>query len=201
MDQLTNSQLSDTETETDDVLTATSTMSLAEFSYVKNIDLTEEALEFMSDETAYYDIIKSYTKEKLSLFICVSGLVAAGAYYDSEGTVQEYFRNNDNSDKQFISIQGWYNDFYGEPVSIDRVLNNVFIGEDLVPLWKVLEDSNDIHEDNAEEDNAEEDNAEEDDLDQYITPSTKFMVYVLASFSLLIISVNIFGFIAMLSFN
>lgn len=191
MDQLTNSQLSDTETETDDVLTATSTMSLAEFSYVKNIDLTEEALEFMSDEIAYYDIIKSYTKEKLSLFICVSGLVAAGAYYDSEGTVQEYFRNNDNSDKQFISIQGWYNDFYGEPVSIDRVLNNVFIGEDLVPLWKVLEDSNDIHEDNAEE----------DDLDQYITPSTKFMVYVLASFSLLIISVNIFGFIAMLSFN
>jgi len=197
--ELTNDELS--VSNTDDVLTA-STLSLMEFSYIKNIDLTEEALQFMSDETAYYDIIKSYTSEKLSLFICVSGLVTAGAYYDSEGIVQEYFRNNDNSDKQFISIQGWYNDYYGEPVCIDKVLNNVFIGEDLVPLWKVLEHSSEVSEEEEEENenngNDMDKDEDEDNFSEYKTPSNKCMVYVLASFSFLIIALNIFGSISML---
>ena len=126
----------------DDAPTASSTINLESFSYVKNSnDLTEFALDFANDEMPYYNDIKSYTTDnKIALFICVNGLVSVGSYYESSGEVQEYFRNNDNSDKKFLSIHSWYNDYYGEPVSVDKVLDNVFIGEDLIPLWKVLED-------------------------------------------------------------
>ena len=107
----------------------------------------------MHDEIQYYSTIQSYTNEtKVTLFICVSGLVSAGGYYDADGTVYEYFRSNDTSEKKFTSIQEWYNDFCGEATRIDKVLNELFIGEDLVPLWKVLVDE--MEEDcNSEEEN------------------------------------------------
>lgn len=128
--------------EVDDAPTYTSTINSEPFSYIRNSnDLTEFALDFAENELPYYDDIKSYTTDnKISLFICVNGLVSVGSYYESSGEVLEFIRNNDNSDKKFLSIQSWYNDYYGEPVSIDKVLDNVFIGEDLIPLWKVLED-------------------------------------------------------------
>jgi hypothetical protein len=128
--------------EADHFPTYTSTINSEPFSYIRNSnDLTEFALDFAENELPYYDDIKSYTTDnKISLFICVNGLVSVGSYYESSGEVLEFIRNNDNSDKKFLSINSWYNDYYGEAVSIDKVLDNVFIGEDLIPLWKVLED-------------------------------------------------------------
>lgn len=120
---------------------STSTIESTTFTYEKDgKDLTDYALDFMENEINYYSTIQSYTKDKVALFICVAGIVSAAAYYESDGTVQEYFRNNDASEKKFESIQEWHNEFYGEVVTIDKHLNNVFIGEDLVPLWKVLVD-------------------------------------------------------------
>ena len=130
-----------TSVEHNDELSSTSTIESTSFTYEKdNKDLTDYALDFMENEIDYYSTIQSYTKDKVALFICVSGIVSAGAYYESDGIVQEYFRNNDASEKKFNSIQEWHNEFYGEVVTIDKHLNNVFIGEDLVPLWKILID-------------------------------------------------------------
>ena len=120
------------------------------FTYIKdNNDLTDYAIDFKHNETHHYNNIQSYTEDKVSLFICVNGIVSAGGYYESDGTLQEYIRSNDSSEKKFTSIQEWYNDFCGEAATIDKVLNEVFIGEDLVPLWKVLVDE--MEEDWAEE--------------------------------------------------
>ena len=187
----------ETNSHVDDAPTATSTAGSVQFSYVKSIDLTEEALEFMDDETAYYDIIKSYTREdKVALFICVGGLISVGAYYESDGTLNEYFRANDASEKQFISIQGWYNDFYGEPVSVDKVLNNVFIGEDLVPLWKVLEDSH-------EADEAEEESVIEavEIVPHHVDRVSSYMVFLVTYLTVGISFMTIFGIIAVSLLN
>ena len=116
-------------------------------------DLVQYALDFMDDEVQYYDIIKSYTsEEEVSLFICKRGLICAHAVYYSDGSVRELSRNDlvhvapiedwqngyDNS-VYFSAIQDWYNHYNGESTSVFNTVNNVFIGEDLVPLWKVLE--------------------------------------------------------------
>ena len=119
-------------------------------------DLVQYALDFMDDEVQYYDIIKSYTHEKdISLFICKSGLICAHAIYYGDGSLREVSRNDtvhvtpfspiedwqkgyDNS-IYYSAIQDWYNHYNGESTSVFNTVNNVFIGEDLVPLWKVLE--------------------------------------------------------------
>ena len=101
-------------------------------------DLTDYALDFVDNEELYYNTIRSYTNEKkVTLFICVNGLVSASGYYHPETGIEEFYRINPTQNK-FSSIREWYNDFYGEAASINKLLNNVFIGEDLVPLWKVL---------------------------------------------------------------
>lgn len=116
---------------------------VSDLEYIKNdIDLTPYALQFVYDEISFYDIIQSYTSEqKVALFICINGLVSSGAYYEANGGLVEYFRYEELSDKQFLTIKDWYAHFNNGQTTVDKVLNNVFIGEDLVPLWKVLEDS------------------------------------------------------------
>lgn len=123
--------------------TVTNVSESESFSYKKDgLDLTSYALDFVTNENDYNTLISSYTTENLvALFICVEGLVTCAGYYHKNGEVEEYIRNNEPSDKKFNSISEWYNDYYGEPVTINKMLNNVFIGEDLVPLWKVLVDA------------------------------------------------------------
>lgn len=123
--------------------TVTNVSESESFSYEKDgLDLTSYALDFVTNENDYNTLISSYTTENLvALFICVEGLVTCAGYYHKNGEVEEYIRNNEPSDKKFNSISEWYNDYYGEPVTINKMLNNVFIGEDLVPLWKVLVDA------------------------------------------------------------
>lgn len=138
--------------------TVTNVSESESFSYEKDgLDLTSYALDFVTNENDYNTLISSYTTENLvALFICVEGLVTCGGYYHKNGEIEEYIRNNEPSEKKFNSISEWYNDYYGEPVTINKMLNNVFIGEDLVPLWKVLVDAS--NQDKAEEEINKEDN-------------------------------------------
>jgi len=123
--------------------TVTNVSESESFTYEKDgLDLTSYALDFVTNENEYNTLISSYTTENLvALFICVEGLVTCAGYYHKNGELEEYIRNNEPSEKKFNSISEWYNDYYGEPVTINKMLNNVFIGEDLVPLWKVLVDA------------------------------------------------------------
>lgn len=134
---------------------ATNVSESESFSYEKDgLNLTSYALDFITNENEYNTLISSYTTENLvALFICVEGLVTCSGYYHKNGEVEEYIRNNEPSDKKFNSISEWYNDYYGEPTTINKMLNNVFIGEDLVPLWKVLVDASNQDKEEEEEDN------------------------------------------------
>jgi hypothetical protein len=138
--------------------TATNVSESESFTYEKDgLDLTSYALDFITNENEYNTLISSYTTENLvALFICVEGLVTCAGYYHKNGELEEYIRNNEPSDKKFNSISEWYNDYYGEPTTINKMLNNVFIGEDLVPLWKVLVDAS--NQDKEEEEINKEDN-------------------------------------------
>jgi hypothetical protein len=174
--ELSSSQLTDLSgSHVDDAPTASLSSSSLEFSYIKDSnDLTYYALDFMNDELSYYPIIKSYTHdEKIALFICINGLVNVGAYYADNGVISEYFRNNDTSEKEFMSIEEWCNDYYGEVAGIDKVLNNVFIGEDLVPLWKIL-----VDEKESEENVDESDVEEEEHTNVNVYYSHGFVAYI-----------------------
>lgn len=177
---LTYSQLKDKNSEL-----STSIVHSQEFSYIKDSnDLTDYALDFQNDELSYYHTIKSYTSdENMALFICVNGLISAGAYYTSDGIINEYFRNNEPSEKKFTSVKDWYNDYYGEVVTIDKLLNNVFIGEDLVPLWRVLLD---------EKESNDYENEDDENFGKHMNEyMTLFTVYT----SLTVLFISIFGLI------
>jgi hypothetical protein len=194
------------EVETDNEATVTATETVTETATVTETttqpiplrqDLVQYALDFMDDEVQYYDIIKSYTSEKdISLFICKSGLICAHAVYYSDGSLREVSRNDtvhvspfspfedwqkgyDNS-IYYSAIQDWYNHYNGESTSVFNTVNNVFIGEDLVPLWKVLEVYKDEQEVKVEQPHVEED-------DEDTTMNTLCLLYT--SVSLLFASI------------
>lgn len=174
--------------------TATNVSESETFSYVKDgIDLTTYALDFLCSEIDYNTLINSYTTENpVSLFICVDGLVTCGGYYHANGEVEEYIRNNEPSEKKFISIGEWYDNYYGESVTINKTLNNVFIGEDLVPLWKVLVDAS--NEDKAEE---EFNNIKEDKEDKEDNLNDPKHINLISSIS---ITLSIFSFVLGIGF-
>ena len=118
----------------------TSTMDETRIVYVKNdVDYSEFALDFLSDEVSYFPYIQSYTTEEdVMLFIRENGIVAKCANIDKDGSLIELETETD-----YVSIVEWVSTYKGEAAPIDYVLDNVFIGEDLVPLWKVLVDVKD----------------------------------------------------------
>lgn len=122
--------------------TVTATPVEDKFTYVRNnLELADYAIDFLEDETNYYNIIKSYTTEKrVALFILVNGLVSAAAHFDKDGSIHEYLRN-DTPHKVFRSIHDWLNDFFDNSVSVNKILDSVHIGEDLVPIWMALIDA------------------------------------------------------------
>jgi len=134
----------------------TSTLNETPFVYVKNdVDYSDYALHFLSNELSYFAYIKSYTTEEdVMLFIRENGLVAKSAKLDKSGTLTELETEN-----EFVSIIDWVSAYKGEAAAIDYVLDNVYIGEDLVPLWKVLEDV-------KEDDDADKEEEEEDAIDK-----------------------------------
>ena len=132
----------------------TSTLNETPFVYIKNdVDYSDYALHFLSHELTYFTYIQSYTTEEdVMLFICENGLVAKSAKFDKSGALTELETEN-----EFVSIIDWVSAYKGEAAAINYVLDNVYIGEDLVPLWKVLED---VKEDDEIED---EPNTKEDE--------------------------------------
>jgi hypothetical protein len=112
------------------------------FTYVKNnVELANYAIDFLEDESCYYNIMQSYTTEKkVALFILVNGLVCAAGHYYRDGSVHEYLRN-DTPHKVFPSISHWLNDYFDNTVSVTKILDSVHIGEDLVPIWMALIDA------------------------------------------------------------
>ena len=115
----------------------TSTLNETPFVYIKNdVDYSDYALHFLSHELTYFTYIQSYTTEEdVMLFICENGLVAKSGKFDKSGALTELETEN-----EFVSIIDWVSAYKGEAAAINYVLDNVYIGEDLVPLWKVLED-------------------------------------------------------------
>lgn len=151
-----------------------------EFTYLRNnTDLTNYALDFMEDETSYYDNMKSYTTEaQVSLFILDNGIVSAGAYFESDGTVDEYLRN-DAPHKLYPSIRDWVNDYYNSNVSITKIIDSLHIGEDLVPIWMVLLDAKENYDNNL-------------DYTNMIIPNDKKFTYVaLALFSVIVVVASV----------
>jgi hypothetical protein len=133
----------------------TSTLNEKPFMYVKNdVDYSDYALHFVSNELDYFTYIQSYTTEDdVMLFICENGLVAKSAKFDKSGALTEV-----ETETEFVSIIDWVSAYKGEAAAIDYVLDNVYIGEDLVPLWKVLEDVKDEDDIETEYNAKEEEN-------------------------------------------
>ena len=153
----------------------TSTVNETPFVYVKNdVDYSDYALHFLSDELSYFTYIQSYTTEEdVMLFICENGLVAKTAKFDESGIVTELETEND-----FVSIIDWVSAYKGEAAAVDYALDNVYIGEDLVPLWKVLVDVKE--DDNIEDEyNAKEEEEEENIVVNEIIPFYPFQKQII----------------------
>jgi hypothetical protein len=151
-----------------------------EFTYLRNnTDLTNYALDFMEDEASYYNSMKSYTTEgEVSLFILDNGIVSAAAHFESDGTVDEYLRN-DAPHKLYHSIRDWVNDYYNSNVSITKIIDSLHIGEDLVPIWMVLLDAKESYDTNLDSNNT-------------IIPNDKKFTYVaLALFGVIVLVASV----------
>lgn len=151
-----------------------------EFTYLRNnTDLTNYALDFMEDEASYYNSMKSYTTEgEVSLFILDNGIVSAAAHFESDGTVDEYLRN-DAPHKLYHSIRDWVNDYYNSNVSITKIIDSLHIGEDLVPIWMVLLDAKESYDTNLDSNNT-------------VIPNDKKFTYVaLALFGVIVLVASV----------
>jgi len=108
---------------------------------IENIDYSAYAKEFIEDDKEYYEIIKSYTSEyTVILSIQIDGNICSISDYNKDGSVTEFIRNDIAYDdcKEFKSIVEWVSDYYGKILTAQSILNNVYIGEGNIPLWKVL---------------------------------------------------------------
>lgn len=116
--------------------------------YVKNnVDYSDYALDIIENELTYYDYIKSYTTDNdVVLFICEHGIVVKSGTYDNTGKLTD-----NETNKEFDTIVDWLIDYKGHNLAFEYLFDNLFIGEDLVPFWKILVDL-------KEEDDANEDN-------------------------------------------
>ena len=161
---------------------------ISKFDFVKNnVNYTDYAEDFLENERVYFDIIQSYTTEKLvGLTIRLNDTNCSIAQYSEDGLVKEYFRNDIsyNEVKEFSSIWSWVNDYYGETVTAHCLLNSVYIGENNVPIWKILVDANE--EDNDDEYGKDD---KEDKYDDPLSPPILVLMFVLMLFVCGIITV------------
>ena len=111
---------------------------LSQSSYIKDdLNLCNYVENFMNNEAPYFDYIKSYcVGDQVELFIQTE----SAAHFENEQLI-ETLRNNEIVNNTHTSIQNWVYDYYGETISNRKLMDNVFIGVNKVPLWKVLVDS------------------------------------------------------------
>lgn len=157
-------------TETSEIMEPTETSSSIEstpFVYKKDdVDYSDYAIDFLSNEISYYDYIESYNTEKdILLFIKQDDIVVKIAKLDKSGSIYELIENSpDEIVKEYVSIIDWVSAYKREAAAIDYILDNVYIGENLVPLWRVIVDAKNENHLEENKDNLLEINIITDDM-------------------------------------
>jgi hypothetical protein len=141
--------------------------------YIKDgYDYTTYAENFAHDEYSFYNIIKSYSSgSTITLSLKINSTVLSLSNLSENGMVTEYLRNDEAVNNTFNTIFAWVKNYYESQKDVAYVLDNVYIGDDDVHLWNVLDDMKasddeiveDELQDKAEEDELQ-DKAEEDEL-------------------------------------
>ena len=124
-------------------------------SYIKDdLDLCHYIENFMNNEAAYFEFIQSYCLgDQVELYIQTESTV----HYENNKLI-ETLRNSEVVNISHDTIQNWVYDYYGEIISNRKLMDNVFIGVNKVPLWKILVDS--VEEDSMVEQEKEEEEEE-----------------------------------------
>ena len=132
--------------------------------YIKDgYDYTKYAEDFAHDEYSFYNIIKSYcTGSSILLSLKINNTVLSLSNLSENGMVTEFLRNDEAVNNTFNTIFAWVKNYYGSQKDIVYVLDNVYIGDDDVPLWNVLDDMKASDDEIAEDEL--QDKAEEDDV-------------------------------------
>ena len=130
--------------------------------YIKDHDdYSKYAEDFSRDEFSFYNIIKSYcTGSSIVLSLKINDTILSLSNLSENGIVTEFLRNDEKVNNTFNTIFTWVKNYYGSSKDIKHVLDNVFIGDDEVPLWYVLSDMKDSDDEVADDefhDKAEED--------------------------------------------
>ena len=132
--------------------------------YIKDgYDYTKYAEDFAHDEYSFYNIIKSYSSgSSITLSLKINSAVLSLSNLSENGMVTEYLRNDEVVNNTFNTIFAWVKNYYESQKDIAYVLDSVYIGDDEVPLWNVLDDMKDADEEAA--DDEFHDKSEEDDV-------------------------------------
>jgi len=99
-------------------------------------DLMDYVNDFINDEVYYYEYIKSYCNgNNIKLYIQQENKSSvSAAYLDIDNKVYEYTRDKENIYTIHDSIWKWVNDN-------NKLINSVYIGDNYVPLRRILQDS------------------------------------------------------------
>ena len=154
------------------------------------IELINYVNDFIDNQEFYYDLIKSYCEgNNVELYIQDNKSVVSGAYLDVENKVHEFSRNNLNVNIVHDSVWKWVNDYNGNVVTSNKLMNSVFIGNNFVSLWRVIKDASE--EKNIYEEDKKQDNNEEDNTDEFKCLSIIMIVWLTISvYSLYVIYLN-----------
>jgi len=153
-----------------------------------NKDYTHYVLDFLENEAAYTDIIRSYVIDSLLTSLYLKGsdgtLLSQADVVTSESgeyIVIEVKRVSDEPvsyERVYSSIQSWTLAVLGEEkYSVNAMFDQVFIGKNNVSLWRILDDA-------KETDDAAEAALVERDNDRFINSAIFILLVFLIAYIL-----------------
>ena len=108
----------------------------------EGIELIDYVNDFLDNQTNYFQLIKSYCiGNNVDIYIQENGQVLSAGILSINNKVHELTRNINEFDIIHDSICKWVNNYYGEVVTGNKLVNNVYIGYNFVPLWRILLDA------------------------------------------------------------
>ena len=108
----------------------------------EGIELIDYVNDFLDNQKNYFQVIKSYCIGKnVDLYIHEHGQVVSAGFLTIDNKVHELTRNTNKVNTIHDSIWKWANNYYGEVVTGNKLVNNVYIGDNFVPLWRILMDA------------------------------------------------------------
>ena len=126
---------------------------------------------FIDNEKQYYDIIQSYCYgNKIELFLEENKEVISAAYLNEDSTVNQHMLYSNNEHKEYDSIYGWVNAVKGKILTGKELIEIVYIGDNYVPLWRVMLDAIDYdisHREDSDDESELEHMVEEHDERNY----------------------------------